>query len=245
MNFLLHRHLAASELGSTVAGVGAMLPDLWRLADRRMRAHPSALPKATKASSGGKVVAELRRGVLHHVEADRWFHHTDVFLRGERETADAFKHAGVPKTGLFAHVAWELCLDGAQLARVGAEPELVRLKRHFAAVDPSAMQALALLVAQGEPVVDESFARRMAHLRAGLLGGSWIRGYLSGEGLCERLAGVRSRLGLPSFDTLQQHRLARVLSARLSAASDVLEELLAGRARWLASPNGLGDEGAA
>ena len=38
MNFLLHRHLAARALASSEAGHGAMLPDLWRMADRRVRA---------------------------------------------------------------------------------------------------------------------------------------------------------------------------------------------------------------
>ena len=33
MNFLLHRHLATEALASSGAGVGAMLPDLWRLVD--------------------------------------------------------------------------------------------------------------------------------------------------------------------------------------------------------------------
>src|SRR3954468_14876389 len=38
VNFLLHHHLAARDLGSPEAAVGAMLPDLWRMADRRVRA---------------------------------------------------------------------------------------------------------------------------------------------------------------------------------------------------------------
>ena len=231
MNFLLHRHFAAAELGSTVAGVGAMLPDLWRLAERRMPAHPKALERDEEKP--GSLMSELRRGVLHHVAADGWFHHTTVFEQGERDTADAFKEAGVPKTGMFAHIAWELCLDGALLGRVGAEAELARLKRHFSAVDASAMHTLARQVAGDDELIDDSFARRMDHLRSGLLEGSWIRGYLSGEGLCDRLAGVRSRLGLASFDALEQHRLARVLSSRLSAAGSALGDLLEDRNNWV------------
>src|SRR5262245_14457660 len=38
VNFVLHHHLAARDLGSPAAGAGAMLPDLWRMADRRVRA---------------------------------------------------------------------------------------------------------------------------------------------------------------------------------------------------------------
>jgi len=35
VNFLLHHHLAFLELGRPEAAAGAMLPDVWRMADRR------------------------------------------------------------------------------------------------------------------------------------------------------------------------------------------------------------------
>src|SRR5687768_1786649 len=64
MNFLLHRRLALDELGSRPAAVGAMLPDLWRMADRRVRARE-------EVSFSEASLSELERGVAHHLEADR------------------------------------------------------------------------------------------------------------------------------------------------------------------------------
>ncbi|HVY48898.1 MAG TPA: hypothetical protein VHB21_23575, partial [Minicystis sp.] len=105
MNFLLHRHLAAAALGTPTAGLGAMLPDVWRMADRRAR------PSRDVAATQDERVAALLAGIDHHLDADRRFHATEAFTRGERAVAEAVDRAApsAPRVRLFAHVLWELC----------------------------------------------------------------------------------------------------------------------------------------
>src|SRR5262245_340267 len=114
MNFLLHHHTARAELGSAAGGVGAMLPDLWRMADRRVRPTASVTQTAGPCDSDD-AFEEIQRGIEHHVAVDRWFHRAEVFRDGERMTRERFLAASAraPRIGLFAHVGWEMCLDGA------------------------------------------------------------------------------------------------------------------------------------
>src|SRR3954466_7384028 len=78
VNFLLHHHLAARDLGSPEAAVGSMLPDLWRMADRRVRAI-----RRPDSDAEDRRVGEVLAGIEHHLTADHWFHAAPVFLDGE------------------------------------------------------------------------------------------------------------------------------------------------------------------
>src|SRR5262245_409437 len=116
-----------------------MLPDLWRMADRRVRPHRDPLAAAErdagpKEPSDPKDLADVLSGIAHHVRIDRWFHQTDVFTRGERFAADRLRAARVaaPRLPLFAHVLWEMCLDGALVRSVGLAPVLAALREGFA-----------------------------------------------------------------------------------------------------------------
>ena len=114
LNFLLHRLLAKRQMGDVLGGVGAMLPDFWRMAHRRMR--PRRLEWGSDASPAA---LRLLAGVRHHVESDRWFHARLGFAREEAETVAALRGAApaLNKIGMFGHPAWEMCLDGALLLR--------------------------------------------------------------------------------------------------------------------------------
>ena len=234
MNFLLHRHLAESELGSSTAGVGAMLPDLWRMADRRGRPARAEIDPPAGAGALGDVCA----GVRHHVEADRWFHATAVFLEGERATLARLREANVeaPRLGLFAHVVWEMCLDGALVRRQGLDATLGGLRAAFAACfepeeDGAAPADRAVDLhhwgrAGRDGEARAAFARRMRRLREEIARGPWIDGYQDGEGLAFRLAGVRSRLGFEPPSPADHERLSRALERLADEARPALEELL-------------------
>ncbi|WP_433936087.1 hypothetical protein AB3662_15395 [Sorangium cellulosum] len=248
MNFLLHRHLAARDLGSVAAGAGAMLPDLWRMADRRVRPsraadRPAALPPR---------VAEVLAGIDHHVALDRWFHAAPVFVEGERRLADALRGAslGAPRLALFAHVLWEMCLDGALLRRTGFAPALDALRAGLAAIDGTPSEAAASIhhflrrapsPADAPPdapsragassppaaLTDRAaFEARLRRICDELARGPWIAGYQDGAGLALRLAGVRSRFGMPPFTPEQHDHLAALLDALSAAADDALDDIL-------------------
>lgn len=221
MNFLLHRHLAARELASPVAGVGAMLPDLWRLADRRVRAR--------RPRGGG----ELAAGIAHHLDVDRWFHDCAVFAEGERRLALGLREAcEAPKLGLFAHPAFEMCLDGALLARAPLEVSAADLRDDLASV--SVESACVCAREYGADRFDDSEARafcdNLTRLWSALGSPSFLAGYTSGDGLCTRVERMRGWFGLPLFAADERTRIAVVLERTLDEAIGALEQLEALRA---------------
>jgi hypothetical protein len=239
LNFLLHRHFALADLGAAAAGIGAMLPDLWRMADRRVR------PSASPAAASG-VLGELLAGVDHHVEADRWFHRSAVFVDGERSTAERLRASGIaaPRISLFAHVIWEMCLDGALIEREGVLATTRDLRAAFAltAGAPEDRAADVHHFSRRERGPDEraAFDHRMSRLREEVARGPWIDGYQDGEGLAVRVAGIRSRLGFPIFSADDHHRLADVLDGVARGARPALLALEDERARFSSRPRGAG-----
>ena len=230
VNFLLHRSFAGREVGSAHAGVGAMLPDLWRLADRRVR--PLALPPP---AAGDLALDQILSGVAHHLALDDWFHRSATFTEGERRTAERLVAASpaTPRLGLFAHLAWELCLDGALLLRQGRDGLLAGLRRDVAASTELLDQAVErahFRRKRADPEARALFAARMANLIRELLAGTWISAYMTGPGLVEVLDRIRRRLALPELSPLERRSLQWAFDELLDEASAALAELEAARA---------------
>jgi len=210
-----------------------MLPDLWRLAHRRIRARRGVLPPHV-AERMDRPTRELQLGVAHHLDADRWFHGCAGFVDGERATAQAFRDARLkaPKLGMFAHMSWEMCLDGALLARGELSAQLAQLSADFELVGETAQRALADAHGASRLAAAERqrFDAGMVRIRDGLSEGRWLSGYLSGAGICAVLMRMRSGFGFEPLSSAEQTQLALVLDARLRHAPGVLEGLLAERA---------------
>jgi hypothetical protein len=225
VNFLLHHHLAARDLGSAAGALGAMLPDVWRMADRRAHAR-----EAASAQQDGSVRAVLD-GVAHHVAVDARFHAAQVFTLGERTTRDALRGASrAPKLALFAHVAWELCLDGALVRRAGLEPLLDGLRSSIRAVRPDAHHRAALTAVPSlrERTEDERgrFDARVDQILDAIALGPWVAGYATGGGILERLEGVRARLGLTRLPALDRESVGRALDDLSRRADAALDEIV-------------------
>lgn len=243
MNFLLHRHFAAAELGSDAAGIGAMLPDLWRMADRRVRPLPLGPPGAPGASPSFEVgplddsayLPEILAGIEHHLEIDQWFHATPELVLGERFTIERLRVAGLAalRLGRFAHIAWEMALDGALVEKTGLPQMLDDLRASFAATSRARRAAAGLhhfaRVAR-PPEEREAFELRMIRLADEIAKGPWIDSYRSGAGLAICLAGVRARVGLPPLDDDARRLLAGALDPVVNEARRALDALLARRA---------------
>jgi hypothetical protein len=228
VNFLLHRYLAARDLGSDLAGIGAMLPDLWRMADRRVR--PALVAIANPPAATGEL-ASILAGINHHLHVDRWFHTGDVFVEGERLTFDRLRASGLdaPKIGLFAHIAWELCLDGALVRREGLEATLHALRDGFrAATGESADDAASLHHfdrlerTASERRAFDAVMRRLFH---DIARGPWVAGYQDGAGVARRIEGMRVRLGFSSFSAADRERLGLVLDELATPADAGLRTL--------------------
>lgn len=237
MNFLFHHQLALRDLGAPEAAVGAMLPDLWRMADRRVRPAAAGIERGSGDANGNGseagALARVLAGIDHHLVADRWFHRDAVFLDGEQRCAERLRGlaADVPRIGLFAHVLWELCLDGALLDRIGLFPVLYALREGFdvtlgAAADRAA--EIHHFERVDRPIEDRAtFASRLGRLCAAIADGPWIDGYQSGEGLAYRIQGVRERLGLAPLHVEGHALLAEACGELLEAAGPVADRILA------------------
>lgn len=231
MNFLLHRHFAALELGSEAAGIGAMLPDLWRMADRRIR--PVQGERLEASSEGG--VADVLAGIQHHVAIDHWFHELPELIEGERLCAGLLR-ASAPaslRPGLFAHITWEMALDGALVALSGTEPLRRALERGFA--ETARARLLAVEAHHFDRIARSdaeraAFDRQMDRIVAELVRGAWIDSYRTGAGLAMCLSGVRARLGLTPIEESDRRRLALGLDEVAREASRALGSLVARRA---------------
>jgi hypothetical protein len=234
VNFLLHRHLAVRDLGEPLAGIGAMLPDLWRMADRRVRAtrlapRPQADPSELEA---------VLMGVQHHLDVDRWFHGAEVFAGGERLAAERIRATGLttPKLALFGHIAWELCLDGALVRRDGLQPTLRALNDGFAAADRGPARAAAArhhFDRHARTAMErETFDQGMRQLFREISRGPWIDGYQDGEGIAQRIDGLRRRLGFARLTLDERARFGdalQTLTPHADAALAAIDGLSAGR----------------
>lgn len=222
VNFLLHHHLAGRDLGRPEAAVGAMLPDVWRMADRRARARSGEGAHAESA-----VIRSVTEGVRHHIDADAWFHGTPAFERGESAAREALGAAReTPKLRLFAHIAWELCLDGALLRRVGLESVLRAVRGSIETVRPDAHHRAAQAWTDLPAEDRRRFERRVDQILDAIAEGRWVAGYATGAGIVERLDGLRARLGLGGTSERDRERVAEALEPVQRVADSGLEEIL-------------------
>jgi hypothetical protein len=229
VNFLLHHHLAARDLGSPSAAAAAMLPDLWRMADRKVR--PAHRRPPLESGAEGRL-SEALAGIAHHLAADRWFHAAPVFIEGERRAGGALREAGLaaPRIGLFAHILWELCLDGELVRREGLDQVLAALREGFAALSGGAADRAVELHHFGRvergAAARELFDQRMGRIFAELERGPWIDGYQHGRGIASRIEGVRVHLGLPRFTEEDHGRLGEVADLLLEQAREAVGAIL-------------------
>jgi hypothetical protein len=224
VNFLLHHAFARSETGSDVSALGAMLPDLWRMAHPRVRARAGVSVRDERPAT-----RELSRGVEHHLTIDAWFHGCAVFTDGERELGEQLRGLGVPKLGMLAHAAWELCLDGAWVRR--NDPTRALLVARSEAGD--AVRSVA--DGHGAERLDDAaqvlFHARMEALFEGLLEGPWVRSYATPPGLVALVEGMRTRrLGLAPMSAEARSELACVFERIEARADESLEGLFEARA---------------
>lgn len=231
MNFLLHRHLSHTLHESRIAGVGAMLPDLWRMADRRVRPAPVDIARELLGDADEAAHA-LLRGIEHHLETDLWFHDAPVFVEGERATIAALRGAAVTarKLTLFAHPLWEMCLDGALVRRLGEDAVRSATAEGFGLAD-RALRAAAHVhhfvhVEDGESY-REAFERNLREIAHALSTGPWIGAYARPEGLVRALGGIRRRFGLAPFTEDEQGRLSAAIATLEERADAAVRDILA------------------
>jgi hypothetical protein len=174
---------------------------------------------------------ELELGIEHHLRVDEWFHAAAHFVDGERATAAGLRAAPVVarRMPLLAHVAWELCLDGALLSRVGLDDTLSSLRATLPALraGPSALAALHHFDrAARTPDERARFDARLSRILDELARGPWLERYTTPHGIAEVLGHLRARLGLDPLQGDDAARVAEVLADLAPLARHTVERIL-------------------
>jgi hypothetical protein len=229
VNFVFHHHLALLDSGDPEVALGAMLPDLLRIVDRSLRTSKSAVASWPREQDD---LSRVVRGVEHHLEVDAWFHDTVAFTRGEAHARARLAHTGWARAGLFAHVAWELCLDGALLTHAEpraweTRPSPTKTLAESSALSPLATRLLDARFPHVPGSVRALHAARLERLLARVL--ELASGYSEAHGLFVRLEGMRRALRLPETDAPTRERVERALDELLTLARPDVDEL---RSAW-------------
>jgi hypothetical protein len=149
-------------------------------------------------------------------------------VEGERATREAMRDAA-PRIGLFAHITWEMCLDGALVRAVGLDALLGALREAIDAARPAHRRAAELHHFARVARTNEeraAFDARTDRILDELARGPWIAGYADGDGIAARLERVRARVGIGEFATAERERVARAAQALASAADAALVSIL-------------------
>lgn len=227
MNFLLHREWALRETGDPVLASASMLPDLWRMVERRARLGSRHF-RVDDAGLG----SSASRGLTHHLATDRWFHDDPLFTEGERRTVHALADAGVrsEKMILFAHPLWELLLDGALVRLLGWEYTQSSLAAARSVAGGASAHALAESVGLSrllpEAAARDAFAARLESLWDALQEGPWIAAYTTPEGLAECIIRMRQRVGYGDVEPADRARLVRAIATLEANADAALRDSL-------------------
>jgi hypothetical protein len=197
VNFLFHFELAAHDSGRDRVGVGAMLPDFWRMVARPARARRDV---SLESAGDDEALREILEGVRHHLAADVWFHKSELFSEGEALANAALAQTGSKRMGLFGHVVWEMCLDGALLRLVGRDQLAARIDSALAESREAAARAADIhhREARERGGVDPAvFEARMNRLFDAVASFALPDGYMNAEGVALRTRGVRAAFGMP------------------------------------------------
>jgi hypothetical protein len=225
----LHHHFAARELSAApradLVAIGAMLPDLFRMARPRRHPHPAESLSAALSDEHRALV----RGCEHHMMIDKWFHASEAFVRGERELRHAFLIPESPKLVLFAHAAWEMCLDGAWLRQATTEERAPVREAAKAAPFVGAVAEHEGVTTGLDAASLASFDSRMKRILAAFADETIYLDYLDANGIARRLAGIRTAfgLGVPASETLEAW--TRALEPFIDRADGALTDLVKAR----------------
>ena len=149
-----------------------------------------------------------------------------MFTRGESAVRDVLRRAtDSPKLGLFAHITWELCLDGALLRRVGTQRVLEGLRGAVASVRPDVHHGLAATLVRLPSAERPAFEARVNRILDAILAGPWVAGYATASGVVERLEGLRRRLGLGVVSSADRDVVADGLETLAPHADTSLDEI--------------------
>ncbi len=220
-------HMVCAEHLGRDAGLGAMLPDLLSLYDRRIRPlrliHPT---QAVNSEHDGS--RSLRDGVRFHFHVDSSFHRSDLF----RDCADlirgrllAASNAPGLKRFAAAHVLTELFLDHLLIVQ-----NPLRLQAFYGSLERHRIASLRSLLAAQDGVDWEGFSAFLMHLADA----RFADGYLEPKGLLDRTDRILLKLRQRRLEPGERAAVLDGLSLHATRALRQLDEFVEAMQRWRA-----------
>jgi hypothetical protein len=214
MNFLCH---AIPYLDQPLLAVSTGVPDLMSVADRRIRVRGKNA--RLHVDSHDRELRLVARGVIRHIEDDRWFHGTQAFVETNLRLAVELREllpgdAGFRPT-FVGHILIEMLLDAFWIRDDRSIAE-----NYYSAVDsipPETIQRCVNSIT-GKPT------DKLSGVIKRFLDAQFLYDYLDHDKLLVRLNQVLKRVGLPPLpgqvgdwlpraDKLVESRRQRLLSA--------------------------------
>ncbi|MCC9656054.1 hypothetical protein [Rhodopirellula halodulae] len=186
MNFLCH---ALPYLDQPVMAVATGIPDFLSVIDRKIRARGKMAALHLKADD--EVLRDVARGVVAHVEDDRWFHGGETFARMNLEFAVQLRDllpgdAGF-RPSFVGHILIEMLLDANVM-----EQHAGLADRYYSLFDEVPMQQVSdavQTIAENRTDKIPATLQRFASTR-------FLYDYLDDDTLLFRLNQVMARVGL-------------------------------------------------
>lgn len=233
MNFFSHAHRFLGDGPHFLAGLA--IPDWLTMVDRSVRIRRGRA--ADWVAHSDPDFASVARGIVQHVDDDRWFHETEAFAQTHIEfTQQIARLAGNDsrfRPYFVAHVTIEMLLDA--VLTENAPEQLAEYYGLIASLDGSKI----------ERIVNRMATRTTANLALFLpryVQEAFVFDYLRDDGLAYRLNRILRRLGMselpPTFTewlaeargiVRERNRALLTPPAGMTAASDVTSSELHSR----------------
>lgn len=191
MNFLCH---AMPYLDDPLVAVATGVPDWMSMVDRKVRVRGKMA--AGFVDDADDVIARVARGVIHHIDDDRWFHGTHAFVTTNMELAVQLRDRLPGDDGFrptfVGHIVIEMLLDALAIRddRSIAETYYAAV----AGVDAGEVQR-AVVAISGKPVTN------LASVIGRYIDAAFLYDYLTPEGMLFRINQVMKRVGLSELPT--------------------------------------------
>ena len=195
LNFLAHA-LPLLDPGDPLAAarvVGANVPDLLSVADRRVRLRSRHLDAADAAGTldSDPGLAAFAAGVRRHLRDDGWFHATRAFAEVTSSLGVALREAFGPgdgfRCGFLGHIGTEMLLDDVLAARLPGV-----LGRYYDTLDRADAAEVQGLVNSLHPVG----TGRLVKVIDGFRASRFLEDYATPAGVLYRMNQVCKRVGL-------------------------------------------------
>ena len=189
MNFLAH---AAPYLDTPVMAMGTCVPDWLSAVDRKIRAR--RIMAAAHVDDADAVVAETARGIIAHIDDDRWFHASERFTTMNLQLAVELRDQLPGDRGFrpmfVGHIVIEMLLDAHRQRR---HPDVV--DRYYAMLRQADHRAIEAAVNRitGKPT------DALAPMIGRFTESEFLRDYLDSERLLFRLNQVMKRVSLEAL----------------------------------------------